>query len=56
MAQSQIKYKPKKQTPTEKKDTGGNTDGVLPLRLLKIWLTIALTIVNSMRANPTVKK
>jgi hypothetical protein len=35
---------------------GGTTDGAVPLRLLKIWLTIALRIVNSIRVNPTVKK
>jgi hypothetical protein len=56
MTHNQVKYKPKKQTPMEKKDTCGTKEGAVPLRLPKNWLTIALRSVNSIRANSMGKK
>ncbi len=47
---------PTRHDPMEKKGTCGITKGAAPVRLPKIWFTIALRITNSIRANPTVKK
>jgi hypothetical protein len=56
VAYKQVKYKPEKQTPMEKKDTCWTTGGAVLLRLPKNWFTIALRSVNSIRANSTGKE